>query len=157
MNLKPSRNNSDARQNLKITFRNTDYQSSPKTYAEATSQNSELKIWAKQTPTIRISNPRKNKEYLRKETKTKAIKQLSLYLIIKNEIMLPARINIFSPRPESNRLDRAKVTPKIINLSSKPLTERQINLLRRGPKFTATPKPNTAEVLTSKNLLVSYD
>ena len=43
MNLKPSRNNSDARQNLKITFRNTDYLSSPKTYAEATSQNSELK------------------------------------------------------------------------------------------------------------------
>ena len=35
MNLKTSRNNSDARQNLKITFRNTDYQSSPNTYAEA--------------------------------------------------------------------------------------------------------------------------
>ena len=31
MNLKTSRNNSDARQNLKITFRNTDYQSSPNT------------------------------------------------------------------------------------------------------------------------------
>ena len=29
------------------------------------------------------------------------------------------------------------------------MTERQINLLR-GPKFTATPKPNTAEILTSK-------
>ena len=43
MNLKTSRNNSDARQNLKITFRNTDYQSSPNTYAEATSQNSQQK------------------------------------------------------------------------------------------------------------------
>ena len=43
MNFNTSKNNSDARQNLKITFRNTDYQSSPKTYAEATSQNSELK------------------------------------------------------------------------------------------------------------------
>ena len=36
MNLKTSRNNSDARQNLKVAFQNTDYQSSPKTYAEAT-------------------------------------------------------------------------------------------------------------------------
>ena len=45
MNLKTSRNNDDARQNLKVTFRNTDYQSSPKTktYAEATRQNSQQK------------------------------------------------------------------------------------------------------------------
>ena len=43
MNLNDSRNNNDARQNLKITFWNTDYQSSPKTYAEATSQNSQQK------------------------------------------------------------------------------------------------------------------
>ena len=43
MNLKASRNNSDARQNLKINFRNTDYQSSPNTYAEATSQSSQQK------------------------------------------------------------------------------------------------------------------
>ena len=42
MNLNNSRNNSNARQNLKITFRNTDYQSSPK-HAEATSQNSQQK------------------------------------------------------------------------------------------------------------------
>ena len=34
----------------------------------------------------------------------------------------------------------------MINLSSKPLTERQINLLRRGMKFTQTPKPNTIEL-----------
>ena len=34
----------------------------------------------------------------------------------------------------------------MINLSSKPLTERQINLLRRGLKFTQTPKPNTIEL-----------
>ena len=69
--------------------------------------------------------------------------------------MLPARINIFSPRPESNRLDRAKFTPKIINLSSKPLTERHINLLR-GPKFTAftefTRKLRLIEFLHSENL-----
>ena len=37
-------------------------------------------------------------------------------------------------------------SPKIINLCSKPLTERQINLLRRGLKFTPTPKPNTVEL-----------
>ena len=43
MNLNNSRSNNDARQNLKITFRNTDYQSSPKTYAEAISQNSQQK------------------------------------------------------------------------------------------------------------------
>ena len=34
----------------------------------------------------------------------------------------------------------------MINLSSKPLTERQINLSRRGLKFTPTPKPNTIEL-----------
>ena len=34
----------------------------------------------------------------------------------------------------------------MINLSSKRLTERQINLLRRGLKFTPTPKPNTIEL-----------
>ena len=39
MNLNNSRNKNDAKQNLKISFRNTDYQISPKTYAEATSQN----------------------------------------------------------------------------------------------------------------------
>ena len=38
INLKTSRNNSDARQNLKITFRNTHY-----TNAESTSQNSQQK------------------------------------------------------------------------------------------------------------------
>ena len=43
MNLSNSRNNNDARQNLKITFQNTDHQSPPKTYAEATSQNSHQK------------------------------------------------------------------------------------------------------------------
>ena len=43
MNLKTSRSNSDARQNLKITFRNIDCQSSPNTYAETTSQSSKQK------------------------------------------------------------------------------------------------------------------
>ena len=43
MNLKTSGNNSDARQNLKITFQNIDYQSSPNTYAETTSQGSKQK------------------------------------------------------------------------------------------------------------------
>ena len=41
MYLNNSRNNNDARQKLKITFRNTDYQISLKTHAEATSQNSQ--------------------------------------------------------------------------------------------------------------------
>ena len=34
----------------------------------------------------------------------------------------------------------------MINLSSKPLTEKQINLLRRGLKFTPTSKSNTIEL-----------
>ena len=50
---------------------------------------------------------------------------------------------VFIPRPQSNRLERIKGSPKIINLLSKLLTERQINLLRRGLKFTPAPKPNT--------------
>ena len=43
------------------------------------------KIWAKQIPTTQISNPRNNKEHLRKKTKRKTIKQQ----------LLPVRINIF--------------------------------------------------------------
>ena len=52
-------------------------------------------ILAKQTPTIRIRNPGNNKEQIQKETKRKTIKQLLLYLILNNGMMLPARINIF--------------------------------------------------------------
>ena len=43
MNLNNSRNNSDGRQNLKITFPNIDHEGSPKTYAEATSQYNQQK------------------------------------------------------------------------------------------------------------------
>ena len=43
MNLNNSRNNNDARQKLKITFQNTDYQSPRKTHLEAISQNSHQK------------------------------------------------------------------------------------------------------------------
>ena len=43
------------------------------------------KIWAKQIPATQISNPRNNKEHLRKKTKRKTIKQQ----------LLPVRINIF--------------------------------------------------------------
>lgn len=39
MNSNSSRNNKDARQNLKITFKDTDYQNPTKTYAGATSPN----------------------------------------------------------------------------------------------------------------------
>ena len=64
-----------------------------------------------------------------------------------NEMMLPARINIFySKAPIKLTGEREKVAPKIINCSSKPLTERHINLLKPGLKFTPTPKPNTTEL-----------
>ena len=43
-------------------------------------------------------------------------------------------------------LDRVKVTPKIISISSRLLTERQIKLLRRGLNFTPTPKAYTTEL-----------
>ena len=49
-------------------------------------------------------------------------------------------------RPQSNRLGRVKVTSKIINILSKSFSERQINLLRRGLKFTPTSKRNTIEL-----------
>ena len=70
MNLKTLRNNSDARQNLKITFQNTDYQNSPNTYAEATSQNSQQKNMGQtntyntnQQPTEQQrSSPKRNQE-----------------------------------------------------------------------------------------------
>ena len=47
---------------------------------------------------------------------------------------------LFIPMSQWNRLKKVKVTQKIINLSSKLLVERQINLLRRGLKFTPTHK-----------------
>ena len=104
------------------------------------------KIWARQTPMIRTNNPRNNKDHLRKKTKRKTIKRLSSYMILKNEMILQQGSIFFIPRPQSNRPGRVKVTPKIINLSSKPLTEKQINLLRSGLKFTPTPKPNNVEL-----------
>ena len=104
------------------------------------------KIWARQTLIIRIWNPRNKKDHLRKETKRKTIKRLSLYLILKTRWCYQRGSTFFISRPQSNRLDIVKVTPKINNLLSKPLTERKINLLRRGLKFTLTPKPNTIEL-----------
>ena len=94
MNLNNSRN--DARQNLKITFRDTDYQILPKHMQKQPFKTASRNIWAKQTPKIQISNPSNNKEHIRKETKRKIIKQLLLYEIIKNRMRLPARINIFN-------------------------------------------------------------
>ena len=66
--------------------------------------------------------------------------RLPLYLILKSDMILPARINIFYSKAP------IKPTRKIINISSKPLTERQITLLRSGLKFTPTPKPNIIEL-----------
>ena len=104
------------------------------------------KIWARQTHIIRIWNLRNKNYHLRKETKRKTIKRLSLCLILKTRWCYQRGSTFFIWRPQSNRLDIVKVTPKINNLLLKPLIERKINLLRRGLKFTLTPKPNTIEL-----------
>ena len=57
--------------------------------------------------------------------------------------MLPARVNIFYSKAAIKPTGEAKVAPKIINLSSEAVTERQMNLLRRKLKFTRKPKPQT--------------
>ena len=95
MNSNNSRNKNDARQMLKISFQNTDYQSPPKHMQKQPVKASSRNIWAKKTSTIRINNPQNNIEHLRIETKRKAIKQPLLYLILKNEMIPPVRINIF--------------------------------------------------------------
>ena len=95
MNLKTLRNNSDARQQKKITFRNTYYQSSPNIYTESTSQNNQQKNMGQinthntnqQSTEQQRSSPQRYQE--------EKIKRLSLYLILKTKMMLPVRINIF--------------------------------------------------------------
>ena len=76
----------------------------------------------------------------------------------RNKMMLPLRINIFCCK---TTIKPSGESPKIVNLCSKPLTERQINLLRRRLKFTPTPKPNTIELKSdikefSRKLLVNF-
>ena len=44
--------------------------------------------------------------------------------------------------PEVENSDRNKTQPKIINLSKVELNKNEINLLKKGPKFTPTPKQN---------------
>ena len=79
-------------------------------------------MWPKQTSAMQISNLWNSKGRLRRGTKRKTIKQPLLYLILKNNY------------------------PKIINLLSKSMTERQISFLLGGLKITPTPKSNTMEL-----------
>merc|ERR1712002_1120291 len=47
-------------------------------------------------------------------------------------------LNVDVPQVENS--DRNKTQPKIINLSKVELNKNEINLLKKGPKFTPTPK-----------------
>ena len=144
MNLKTSRNNKDARQNLKTTFQNADYHQTHMQKQPVKAAN--RKIWARHTPIIRISNARTTKIISTKKPRGKRSSYYPCTWYSRTRWYYQRRSTFFISRPQPNRLDRVKVTQKIINHSSKPLTEWQINLLRRRLKFTPTPKPNTIEL-----------
>ena len=97
------------------------------------------KIWARQTPIIRTKNPRNIISAKKPSGKRSSDYPCTWYSRMR-------RSTFFIQRLQSNRLGRLKVIPKIINLSSKSLTERQINFLRRELKFTPTPKTDTIEL-----------
>ena len=59
-------------------------------------------------------------------------------------------------RIKTNRPERVKVTPKIISLLPKPLTERLTNLLRKVLKFTPIPKPNTIGLSEIQEVAITY-
>lgn len=51
-------------------------------------------------------------------------------------------------RPEEKPQNVKQVYPKVINLSTKELTDNEIKVLSLGPKFVPTPKPDTESLKT---------
>ena len=105
-------------------------------------------IGVKQTPAIQISNPRNKKEHLRTETKRKLLNQATIIVsdTQKRDDGTRDEQLFFIPRPPIKPTEESKRYPQNLILSPKPLTARQINLFRRGLKFSTTPKPNTIEL-----------
>ena len=50
--------------------------------------------------------------------------------------------------------DNVSIQPKVINLSKVALNKDEINLLKKGPKFTPTPKQNSESLKEEKRTKV---
>ena len=140
------RNNSDGRQNLKIIFRNIDFQSSPKTCRSNQSKQSMEKYGSNKHPPYKLAIHRATKSIPAKKPRRKQSSNYYCTWYSRTRWYYQQESTVFIARLQSNWLDRVKVTLKIINLLSKQLAERQINLLRRGLEFIPTPQLNIIEL-----------